>query len=202
MLDFIALAEACAPQVYPSTLQRLVSVESSFNPYAIGVVKGALKRQPQSLAEATTTAEWLERQGYNYSLGLAQVNKKNLKQYGLSRTTVFDPCENLRAGAAILIDCFRRSKSNATDEQRALRDALSCYYTGDHGLGYRLGYVAKIEARQPPQRPVTDLVPKGLQSQASDRNPIGEGRARPSMPPPPYDTPDPSKSKDVSSLLF
>jgi type IV secretion system protein VirB1 len=48
---FAALALACAPQVHLSTAQALVSVESSFNPWAIGVVGGTLRRQPNNRAE-------------------------------------------------------------------------------------------------------------------------------------------------------
>ena len=44
---FLALALACAPQVHADTARALVSVESAFNPWAIGVVGGALVRQPR-----------------------------------------------------------------------------------------------------------------------------------------------------------
>ena len=49
---FLALALACAPQVHTDTAHALVSVESAFNPWAIGVVGGALVRQPRHRAEA------------------------------------------------------------------------------------------------------------------------------------------------------
>ena len=54
---FLALALACAPQVHADTARALVSVESAFNPWAIGVVGGALVRQPRDRAEALATAE-------------------------------------------------------------------------------------------------------------------------------------------------
>ena len=41
-LVFLALALACAPQVHPDTARAIASVESGFNPYAIGVVAGAM----------------------------------------------------------------------------------------------------------------------------------------------------------------
>ena len=41
---FLTLALACAPQVHADTARALVSVESAFNPWAIGVVGGALVR--------------------------------------------------------------------------------------------------------------------------------------------------------------
>src|SRR3546814_5730950 len=64
-------------------MQHVVRVESSFNPYAIGVVGGHLVRQPKSLPEALATVRMLEQGGYNFSVGLAQVNRKNLDKYGL-----------------------------------------------------------------------------------------------------------------------
>lgn len=139
-MDFVGLAELCAPKVHVDTIHRIAAVESAFNPFAIGVVGGRLQRQPSTLAEALATARSLETQGYNYSLGLVQVNKKNLRRYGLTLTSAFDPCENLRAGSTILEDCYRR----APEKSRALTDALSCYYTGTFSAGYRLGYVAKV----------------------------------------------------------
>ncbi|EFW77706.1 hypothetical protein PsgB076_27095, partial [Pseudomonas savastanoi pv. glycinea str. B076] len=46
---FLALAMQCAPSIHPATLTPIVKTESSFNPYAIGVVGKVLPRQPQSL---------------------------------------------------------------------------------------------------------------------------------------------------------
>ncbi len=148
------MAELCAPNVHIDTLHRIASVESSFNPYAIGVVGARLERQPKTLAEAMATAEMLENKGYNYSIGLMQVNKKNFARYGLTWRTGFDVCANLRAGAQILEDCYRRAGHSAT----ALTDAFSCYYTGNFTAGYRLGYVAKVVSVQPPLS-LFDLAP-------------------------------------------
>ncbi len=140
-MDFAALAQDCAPHVHVDTLTRIASVESSFNPFAIGVVGGHLERQPKNLAEAVATAQMLEASGYNYSLGIVQVNRKNLAPHGLSLESAFDPCANLRAGGAILEDCYRRAGASST----ALTDAFSCYYTGNFQAGYKLGYVAKVQ---------------------------------------------------------
>jgi type IV secretion system protein VirB1 len=54
-------------------MQHVVRIESSYNPYAIGVVGGRLVRQPVSLAEALATVHMLEARGYDFSVGLAQV---------------------------------------------------------------------------------------------------------------------------------
>lgn len=144
MLDFALLAQQCAPGVHIETMQRIVHVESSFNPYAIGVVGGRLERQPRNKQEAIATAKWLERNGYNFSVGLAQVNKHNFAKYGLALTTAFEACPNLYAGGEILKDCYYRAKRLRQDEQAALRDAFSCYYSGNFTTGYKQGYVLKV----------------------------------------------------------
>lgn len=136
-MDFMALTSACAPFVHQQTLHALVKVESGFNPFAIGVVRGRLERQPRNAAEAVATARELERLGYNYSVGLAQVNKHNFKKYGLSIETAFEPCQSLRAGAEILRGCFQSAKGRFTSEQHALRGAFSCYYSGNFQTGFR-----------------------------------------------------------------
>jgi type IV secretion system protein VirB1 len=131
----------CPALAVPSdVMQHVVHVESSFNPYAIGVVGGRLARQPRNLPEAVATARMLEARGFNFSLGLAQVNRYNLGRYGLaSYETAFDACANLRAGARILAECHDRSGGN-------WGKAFSCYYSGNFVTGYRHGYVQKIFA--------------------------------------------------------
>lgn len=126
------------------TMRRIVHVESSFNPYAIGVVGGHLERQPRNKEEAIATAQWLEAKGFNFSVGLAQVNKHNFHKYGLTLDTAFEACPNLYAGGEILKDCFVRANKRTSDEQAALRDAFSCYYSGNFITGHREGYVLKI----------------------------------------------------------
>lgn len=122
-----------------SIMQHVVQVESSGNPYAIGVVKGRLSRQPRNLAEALATVKMLESKGYNFSIGIAQVNRYNLKPYGLhSYEQAFQVCPNLRVGTKILKECYDRSKHWGK--------AFSCYYSGNFVTGYRHGYVQKITA--------------------------------------------------------
>ncbi len=132
---------ACTDLAVPvQVMQHVVRVESSFNPYAIGVVGGRLARQPRNLPEALSTARMLEREGYNFSLGLAQVNRYNLTRYGLgSYERAFDICPNLQAGSRILAECYSRSGND-------WGKALSCYYSGNFVTGFRHGYVQKVLA--------------------------------------------------------
>lgn len=121
-------------------MHHVVSVESSYNPYAIGVVGGRLQRQPKTLSEALATVRMLESRGYNFSLGLAQVNRYNLAKYGLtSYEHAFQTCANLQAGSRILAECHGRSG-------RDWGKSFSCYYSGNFTTGFRHGYVQKIYA--------------------------------------------------------
>ena len=144
---FSQLAQQCGKDVHPDTLQAVARVESQFNPYAIGVVNGALPRQPRNMAEAVAAAKMLHAQGRNFSMGLMQVNRYNLAAYGLNYETVFQPCNNIRAGAAILSACFKRAGGNG---QTDLQKAFSCYYSGNFKTGFRADfkgqppYVVKI----------------------------------------------------------
>lgn len=121
-------------------MQHVVQVESAANPFAIGVVGGRLVRQPRNLDEALATARMLEEKGYNFSLGLAQVNRYNLGKYGLaSYEQAFQRCDNLLAASRILADCYASAGGD-------WGKAFSCYYAGDFVTGYRDGYVQKIYA--------------------------------------------------------
>lgn len=133
-------------------MHHVVRVESSFNPYAIGVVGGRLQRQPKNLSEALSTVRMLESRGYNFSLGLAQVNRYNLQKYGLdSYERAFDKCANLVAGSQILAECYHRSGAD-------WGKSFSCYYSGNFTTGFRHGYVQKIYASMRQGRDV-DLTP-------------------------------------------
>jgi type IV secretion system protein VirB1 len=146
---FLALVLACAPQVHASTAQALVTVESAFNPWAIGVVGGALHRQPRHRTEAIATAEALKAAGRNFSVGLGQINVGNFPRLGLSLSTAFEPCTNLAAMQTVLTECFEREQrksARASADQAALRAALSCYYSGNYSTGFRHGYVGKVVA--------------------------------------------------------
>lgn len=140
---FLALALTCAPQVHADTARALVSVESGFNPWAIGVVGGALLRQPRHRAEALVTARALQAAGWNFSVGLGQINVGNFDRLGLTPRSALDPCTSLTAMQAVLGECYARAASKHA-AQRALRYALSCYYSGNFTVGLRHGYVHKV----------------------------------------------------------
>lgn len=137
MLEFLALAQECAPTVAPQTMAAIVNVESGYNPYAIGVVGGRLARQPKSREEAVATAKALEANGWNFSVGVAQVNRYNLPKYQISYEQAFDACANLRVGSKILEECYSRAAKGTAEPQAALHAAFSCYYSGNFTRGFR-----------------------------------------------------------------
>ena len=184
------MAQHCAPGVNADTIARIVRVESSFNPFAIGVVGGQLVRQPRSIGEAVATADWLQSHGFNYSVGIAQVNQHNLSRYGLTLKTAFETCPNLHAGGEILKECYARALRAHFKPQTALRDAISCYYSGNFSTGYRAGYVTKVVAgagqgvapiplkksdpqQHPAQTPVQPVHPSTTDTNAAEKPPSG-----------------------------
>jgi type IV secretion system protein VirB1 len=166
-VDFNTLAQQCAPGVHPATLQALVRTESGFQPYAIGVVGGRLVRQPHSRDEAVATIKALDAAGWNYSVGLSQVNRANLGRYGLAgldAAAAFDPCANLRAGSEILANCYRRASTQMGAGQQALRAAFSCYYSGNFTRGFKAdfgstSYVQRVAANATDANPTLNVVP-------------------------------------------
>jgi len=153
MLPGMELMGCTGLAVPGEVMQHVVRVESSHNPYAIGVVGGRLVREPRGLAEAVATAKMLEQKGYNFSLGLGQVNRYNLQKYGLaSYEMAFDKCPNLVAASKILAECHSRSGAD-------WGKSFSCYYSGNFEAGFKHSYVQKIYASMRQSVASTDAEP-------------------------------------------
>lgn len=145
MLDTVTIQQ-CAPMVDLQLMMRVISVESSHNPYAIGVVNAHLQRQPQTLTEAKATAHFLENAGYNYSVGLAQINRSNFRRFNLNFNNVFEACTNLNAGGQILSECLNRASARGY-QAGATHKALSCYYSGQLNSAVGTQYAKKVLAK-------------------------------------------------------
>lgn len=145
MLDTLTIQQ-CAPMVNHGLMMSVVGVESSHNPYAIGVVNARLQRQPRNIAEAKATVQFLENAGYNYSVGLAQINRSNFSRYKLNFDNVFDVCTNLNAGGQILRECQNRASAQGYRES-ATHKALSCYYSGQLNSAVGTQYANKVLAK-------------------------------------------------------
>lgn len=134
MFDINQCSDFAVPR---SVMEAVVKVESGGNQFAIGVVKDSLIRQPKSLVEAINTVKMLNDRKYNFSVGIAQVNLKNLDRFNLNNIDMFDGCKNLNVGSKILLECYYRFGKNWAK-------AFSCYYSGNSTTGFRDGYVQKV----------------------------------------------------------
>ena len=200
-MDFLVLAQQCAPAVHPQTLAAIVKTESGFNPFAIGVNKGGLQltRQPTNKAEAVAAAKTLIAGGQNIDMGLGQINSENLTRLGMTVDEVFDVCKNLSAAALILEDNFTRASTKEGAPQEALKKALSAYNTGDFARGIKNGYVQKVSTnglkiaqgytvpaiKLDPQSVAPSAAPLAAQADktiAGTPQPSGQAKSRPTKP--------------------
>lgn len=168
-MDFSAIVQQCTPpNVSVYTMHQIASVESAHQPHAIGfklirTVRSSeggkekvrreistLRSQPKNREEAVQWARYLLAAGYEFDAGAAQIHSTNFASYGLTVETVFDACNNVRAGALILTDCYRRALERFKLPATALQAALSCYQSGNFQTGFHTGYVQKVVAAQVP----------------------------------------------------
>lgn len=148
----LSLFAQCAADVAPETLNTLINVESSRNPYAIAVVYDKSVKdsdkltfsQPSSEDEALRIIDQLtaKKTHKSYSVGIMQVNSTNFQKYGITRANMFDACKNISTGAKIFQSCYETAKQNSPQEheQTLLRRAASCYYAGNEIRGYQPDY--------------------------------------------------------------
>lgn len=135
--DFLDLAMQCASSVHPDTALEVARVESGFNPYAIAEIipkserkpgdSGVISYFPKTKEAALQIVKDIEFRNHRYSSGLMQITSTNFSKYGMHSEDLFSPCKNLYVFEKILTDCYERGKS--------LKNALSCYYSGDFITG-------------------------------------------------------------------
>ncbi len=143
----LALYEQCAPNVAKATMQAIVKTESRGNPLAIGLNKGyKLKYPAKDLAQAKKWVQYLEQNKFNFDVGLAQVNIKNIHKYGYKAEDALDPCLNLQLASQILKLNYRTALSQSSSSEEALSKAISAYNTGNFSRGFSNGYVGKVYA--------------------------------------------------------
>lgn len=174
-LDVDELLRRCAPSVHPETMRAVLNTESRGNVLAVadaGPValpwsqRKAMVRShyPADKATAVRLARDLIAQGHTVSLGLAQINDRNLARLGVPIESIFEPCANMSAGDKILSAFYAKAVKLYGPGARALRAALSGYNSGDFVRGEQDGYV--------------DLVFK----QAGRPLVLKEGSAQPAVP--------------------
>lgn len=128
------LVAVCAPRVAPRTALAIVDVESSGYPWAIGDNTTRRSYHPGSYVDAVELAKSLLAKGDNIDAGLMQVNSDNWPTYSLTPETVFDPCTNVNAGAAILRRAYQAALARFKPGPEALYHAFEIYNSG-HAYG-------------------------------------------------------------------
>jgi type IV secretion system protein VirB1 len=157
--SFQTLARGCAANVPVSTLEAIARTESALYPYALSINRPhqlarrqgwnggtiTLERQPTSLEEAIAWTKWLLGQGISVSIGLLQVNSEHAAHLHLTPDQLFDPCTNLRSGAALLSATYTTTSRIQGEGFAALDSALSYYNTGSPTAGLTNGYVQQVK---------------------------------------------------------
>ena len=158
--SFQTLAQTCAANVPVSTLEAIARTESALYPYALSINRphqlarrqgwnGAtitLERQPASLGEADAWTKRIIGQGITVSIGLLQVNSEHAPVLNLTPVQLFDPCTNLRSGAAILSATYTTTARIQGEGFAALDSTLSYYNTGSPTAGLTNGYVQQVKS--------------------------------------------------------
>lgn len=137
--------------VAPLTMQAIVKTESRGNIWAIGLNRGhRLRYPPQSLAQAVSWVDYLERYNYDFDIGLGQINIKNVHKYGYKARDMLDPCNNLKVASYILQRNYKEALNSVNNSKQALYMAISAYNSGNYHTGFNNGYVFKVidNARQ------------------------------------------------------
>src|SRR5687768_6037722 len=153
MID-LALIAVCAPNVAPATIQAIIKVESGGNPLAVNVNKRGGVSYPipkiiKSTGEAVRAAYAAIEAGHTVDMGYMQINSANLPRLGYTVADAFNPCKNLAGGAQIYTEAYATSLAKHGNEQKALREALSVYNTGNTKGGFKNGYVQRYMDGKP-----------------------------------------------------
>jgi len=135
----------CAPQVSSNTMLAIIKTESKGNPLAIGLNKGKrLGYQAKNLDQAVNWVEYLDKHGYDFDVGLAQINVRNIRKYGYKAKDMLDPCKNLYVANLILSKNYTNALVKSNNPKQALLKAISAYNTGNYQYGFNNGYVQKV----------------------------------------------------------
>ena len=131
-VEFLDLAQTCAPVIAAETLAGVVSLESRFEPFAIRIDSGApLSRRPTNKTEAINIATSLAAERQHIHLGLGGIGREELEKLKLSISDASDPCLNLQATATLLDGYYRLAGKAGADPYQAEQVMLQSYYGRD-----------------------------------------------------------------------
>ena len=69
--------------------------------------------QPFHVMALLGRAKALQAAGWNFSVGLGQINVGNFDRLGITIESAFEPCGNLAAMQTVLAECFDRASRSA-----------------------------------------------------------------------------------------
>jgi type IV secretion system protein VirB1 len=165
------------------TLASIAQAESGFQPFAIHDNTTSITDTPATRDIAVQIASRLLEAGHSVDLGIMQINSANFAIVGLTVESAFDPCKSISAAAAMLSGNYTGGDTH-TEQQAALRVAISKYNTGDAVRGFTNGYVHKVELAAQHLVPALDArrLPGGTDTPAPTP-PQPRTRADPNAPP-------------------
>ncbi len=140
-MDIPIAIEQCQNILNPVVIRTIIDIESSRNQFALAAVTDKfIINNTLKLSDAIEQIDRLEKLGISYSAGLMQINDKNFNSFGLDKYSVFEPCTNIYVGAQIFKNCYERSKKKFGNNSALnnLRNAASCYFSGNFKTGYYL----------------------------------------------------------------
>lgn len=143
-MDFIELAQECAPQVEIGMFAAIAHLASDFKPFAI-TINGdyPLADQPQTKAEGIETAAALAADGMNISIGLTGLNFEDLPRLGISVSDAFDPCINLKTSGRLLTE-YHAAATQAGSPHPAVEMLRAFFGRGDIESGKNAGYAEQV----------------------------------------------------------
>lgn len=143
-MDLLTLVMVCAPFVSSNTMMAVLQHESAGNPWALGVNGAQRFEKPKSYQSAVAEAKRLISSGASIDMGLMQINNRTMANLGLTVEQTYDPCTNVYAGGVVLTRNYVKATEKFSDQQVALRAALSAYNTGNFHKGLKNGYVRLV----------------------------------------------------------
>jgi type IV secretion system protein VirB1 len=147
MIALPALIQHCVPSIAQKQMIAIVQVETKGNPLALNLNNGyKLQFQPHSKTQAQKWVEYLDKYNYNFDIGLAQINIKNVNKYRYKVTELLDPCTNLKLASSILIKNYTSALPSSKSSDEAWQKAISAYNTGNFHSGFANDYVRRVYA--------------------------------------------------------
>lgn len=95
----------------PALLVAIAKVESGFRPWVMNINHNGQSVRvinPKTYEEAVYYLTYLHQNGYNYDVGIGQINVANIRRFGINPVSLLDPCNNLMVSAYILRENINR----------------------------------------------------------------------------------------------